>query len=367
MGNTHTVKVTYTNKCTQNFKIKTKKKKMPSYAKKIVNELKPLLANPDNGLKTAMTWWEKPSNDKYENEFLVKNFNNEKTVSTLSMDDVMRTYTSSQKQALILELYFRTRMTYGLAGHNRTESYCYHRNSNALFKLLYQGKFWGLCEEGTAMAYDVCQCLGVKANYAGSNDLNHAWCGIWVTDKNGTSYWHGIYTSAYSYNLKASVPHNDRKLTKAQVNKYLCQPNNQTQIVVSAKRKNTGPRPVVTPPSVATQAPVQTPAPQVTPQPTPVPEPTPTPTETPKPQRILIPHDEHGYTCPGCNPLNPPPVRHTSKTNPYITNIKATYKDYVVYQHIVGTTARWFDADGNEYIDLNNDGNIMNELITLAG
>ena len=56
-------------------------------------------------------------------------------------------------------------------------------------------------------------------------------------------------------------------------------------------------------------------------------EPTPAPTETPVVQRIMIPYNEHNYTCAGCNPLNPSLVRHTSKTNPYITNIKATYKD----------------------------------------
>ena len=417
-GKTQTVKVTYTNKYTQKFKIKTKAAKttnIPSYAQKIVNELKPLLADPDKGLQTAMTWWEKPTNDKYENVFMIKNLADGKTVSTLYMDDIMKTYTTSQKKALILELYFHTRMTYGLAGHKRTESYWYHRNSNAFFKLLYQGKFWGLCEEGTAMAYDICQYLNIKANYAGSYDLNHSWCGIWVTDKNNTSYWHGIYTASYGYNMKSSVPQNNRKLTKAQVNKYVCTPNKQTQIVVSAKRITTPTtRPVTTAPSITTQAPVQTPAPTpkpspttttvifntpeppepeetetpvatteptkapvvtqeptptpiITPEPTVEPTPAPVPTETLVPQRIVIPYNEHGYTCAGCNPLNPPPIRHTDNNNPYITNSKTTYKNYVVYKHVIGTKVRWFDANGNEYIDINSDGNIMNELIQLAG
>lgn len=379
-----------------------------------------------------MTWWEKPSNDKYENEFLVKNLNNKKTISTLSMDDVMKTYTSSQKQALILELYFRTRMTYGLQGHNRADSYSHNRNSNTFFKLLYQGKFWGLCEEGAAMTYDVCQYLGIKATYTGSYDLNHAWCGIWVTDKAGTTYWHGIYAASYGYNLKSSIKQQNKgNLTKAQVNKYLCQPNNQTQIVVSAKRKNTVPRPVVTTaaPSVTTQTPVQTPAPTpkpspttttvifntpeppepddiptpvttteptkapvvtqepektpepaktptpttpapiVTPEPTveptpePTPEPTSAPTETPVPQRIMIPHAEHNYTCPGCNV----PYRHKDAKNPYITNGSATSGNITVYKHSTSEGIRYFDADGNEYIDINKNGNIMDELALLQG
>lgn len=351
-GKTQTVKVTYTNKYTQKFKLNTKKaktktKKMPSYAQKIVNELKPLLANPDKGLQTAMTWWKQPTNDKYENVFTVINFNNNKTISILSMDDVMKTYTASQKKALILELYFRTRMTYAMANKG---DYTSHRNSNAQFKKLLNGTFRGVCADGAKMGYDICQYLGIKSKYTGSMELDHGWCTIYVTDKNGVSYWHGVYTTAHSYNLKgtASVP-NGWTMTKAQVNKYLCQPNNQTQIVVLAKRKDSVSRPVTpTAPSVTTQALVQTPVPT---------------TPAPQPQRILIPHVEHSYTCPGCMK----PMRHTSNTNPYITNVKATYKDYVVYQHVNNSKVRWFDADGNEYIDINNDGNIMDELITLAG
>lgn len=122
---------------------------------------------------------------------------------------------------------------------------------------------------------------------------------------------------------------------------------------------------------VATQEPEQTETPASTQTPVVTPEPTVEPiqalSETPATRRIMIPHDEHNYTCAGCNPLNPPPVRHTNKTNPYITNIKATYKDYVVYQHVIGTEVRWFDSEGNEYIDINNDGDIMDELMTLAG
>lgn len=427
-GKTQTVKVTYTNKYTQKFKIKTKaaaKKTttMPSYAKKIVDKLKPLLADPDKGLQTAMTWWEKPR-DNYENVFTVHNCNDNRTVKTVSilyMDDIMKTYTASQKKALILELYFRTRMTYSGADKGK---YNANRNSDTYFKKLYNGTFKGVCADGAEMGYDICKLLGLKAKCTGSMEMDHGWCAIYVTDKNGVSYWHGIYTTSYGYNLKgtASVP-NGWTMTKAQFNKAVCQPNNQTRIVVFRKRikttrtpaTTTAPSvtttqvPAVTPTPaptqttttvifntpepaetktpaaiteptkapVASQEPAQTVQPTVTPiatptetpvvTPEPTVEPTPVPTETPAPQRILIPHAEHGYTCSGCNPLNPPPVRHTSKTNPYITNIKATYKTYEVYQHVIGTEVRWFDADGNEYIDVNNDGNIIDELIQLAG
>lgn len=81
-GKSQTVKVTYTNKYTQKFKIKTIKakkkttKKIPSYAQKIVNELKPLLADPDKGLQTALNDWTKRLNprDGYTYEFSLGNF-----------------------------------------------------------------------------------------------------------------------------------------------------------------------------------------------------------------------------------------------------------------------------------------------------
>lgn len=402
-GKTQTVKVTYTNKYTQKFKIKTVKakkkptKKIPSYAQKIVNELKPLLADPDKGLQTAMTWWEKPR-DGYENVFTVNSFNDSKTISILYIDDIMKTYTASQKKALILELYFRTRMTYGSSNDYKS------RGTNAYYKKIYNGTFKGVCADGAEAGYDICQYLGIKSKCTGSMEMDHGWCVVYVTDKNGISYWQGIYTTSYSYNLKgtASVP-NSWSMTKTQFNKAVCQPNNQSQIVVLTKRIPRTPKPsTTTAPSVTTQAPVQTPATQATPTPKPSPttttiifntpeppepeetktpvatteptkapvvtqEPTPTPTKTPVPQRIVIPYDEHGYTCADCNPLNPPPVRHTDNSNPYITNSKTTYKDYVVYKHVIGTEVRWFDANGNEYIDINADGSIMNELIQLAG
>ena len=417
VGKTQTVKVTYTNKYTQKFKITTKKAaaktttttSMPSYAQKIIDELKPLLADPDKGLQTVLAQREKKLG--YECDFKLINTPVTGNTTYLTLDEIMTNYTASQKKALVLEVYFRTRMTYSAA-----DDYYRNRNSNTYFKKLYNGTFKGVCEDGTAMAYDICQYLGVKANYAGSDDLNHSWCGIWVTDKNGTSYWHGIYTTSYGYNLKSSVPQNNRKLTKKQVENNYYNPY-QTLFNASKKQvvKTSTPKPTtapsVTPTTQApqapaathtpaptqttttvvfntpkpaetetpaatmepTKAPVATQEPSTTETPAPTPtveptvEPTPAPTETPAVQRIMIPHDEHNYTCPGCNPLNPPPVRHTSKTNPYITNVKATYKTYEVYQHVIGTEIRWFDADGNEYIDINGDGNIMTELIQLAG
>lgn len=412
-GKSQTVKVTYTNKYTQKFKIKTVKakkkptKKIPSYAQKIVNELKPLLADPDKGLQTVLNQWlnkkHGSNSSKYEPELRNMDFDRN-TISKISLDEVMRTYTPSQKKALILEVYFRQRMTYSMNNRNK---YCNNRNSNTYFKKLYNGTFKGVCADGAKMGYDICQYLGIKSKYTGSMEDNHGWCAIYVTDKNKISYWHGIYTTSDGYNLKgtASIP-TGWTMTKKQVMSYTCKPNEQTHFVTVLKRASHKPAVTAAPPSpsVTTQAPVQTPAPQATPTPkpspttttvifntpeppepeeteTPVatteptkvpvvtqeptvkPTPAPAPTETPVPQRIVIPYNEHGYTCPGCDVS---PYRHKSKTNPYISNFTKVYGNYTVYEHNCNGTIRYFDADGNEYIDINRNSDIMDEIVTLA-
>ena len=347
VGKTQTVKVTYTNKNTQKFKITTKKS-IPSYARKIVKELKPLLANPNKGLKTVLNDWQKrlkpiPING-WVYKFKLANFKYGlgASIKSLTVDEILKNYTTSQKKALILEVYLRQRMQYGLAGHKRTESYWYNRNKNSFFKLLYQGQFWGKCGEGATMAYDICQYLGIKAKYVQSDELNHGWACIWVTDKNGTSYWHGIYTTSYPYSMNKSVP--NKILTEAQVKKYVRSPYAATYFhAVATQVKNKSERKPA--------------APTVKPTGTPVKIPTGT-----QGQRIVIPFAEHQYTCPGCSA----PYKHKDSKNPYITNGIIEVGSYKVYKHSTPTGIRYFDATGNEYIDVNNNGVITDELATLA-
>ena len=277
VGKTQTVKVTYTNKNTQKFKITTKKAKttaIPSYAQKIVNELKPLLANPDQGLRTVLNDWLKRLNPRagYTYEFKLGNwkYGLGASISSLTIDEVMKTYTTSQKKALILEVYLRQRMSYSYANKG---NYCNNRKSNKCFKQLYNGTFKGVCSDGAAMVYDICQYLGIKAYYTSSMELNHAWTGIYVTDKNGTSYWHGIYATTYCYNMKASAPAkkgDGTDQTASQVKKYVCSPNGATYFKTLLTKIKT--KPATTP--------APTVAPTVKPTPTPVPTPVPTPTTT---------------------------------------------------------------------------------------
>ncbi len=384
-GKTQTIKVTYKDKHAERnkytVKVKIKTVALKGYKKKVIKELKTLMADPDKGLQTALAQWDAklgtPS-AKYKNVFKVFNgadgktvttttddgiehaVSNNKTVSILTMDEVMKQYTASQKKALILEAYCRTRMTYGLQGHNRKKSYFYNRGRDSFFKLLYKGKFWGLCEEGAAMSYDICQFLGLKANYISCHGMNHAWTCIYVTDKNGTSYWHGIYATAQGYNLKKSAPTDKdsggrTNLTKKQVKKYLCQPNQRTWFIVMKERITT---PTPKPAATATPDTTETSAPTASLTIT-------EPIKDTDGNILVMP--SVGYICPGCSPLNPPPVRHTDNINPYITNSKTAYKDYAVYQHVIGIEIRYFDENGNEYFDVNSNGTIMDELIGVAG
>ncbi len=246
-GKTQTLKVKYTNGYTQKYKIKTV---LPSYAKKIVNELKLLLADPDKGLQTALADWEKQIDSEKKGdstyvgcEIKLRNYKGLKglsrtSIGEMTIDDIMKNYTVSQKKALILVVYFSQRMQYGKRCYYRL-----NRESNRFFKRLYQGKFEGVCEDGAVMAYDICKYLGIKAYYVSCPDEGHGWCCVYATDKNGKSYWHGIDATSYSYNLKASLParfnygdvpgiefddYSRKELTKAKLKKYLCNPNAQT-------------------------------------------------------------------------------------------------------------------------------------------
>ena len=359
-GKKQTVKVTYTNKNTQTFKITTKaakktKKSIPSYAKKIVKELKPLLADPDKGLQTALAGWLKRLNPRKSLTYKFKlgnwKYGLGASISSLTVEEVLKTYTTSQKKALILEVYIRQRMSYSFANEGK---YCHTRfrgeNPNPYFKKLYNGAFKGVCSDGARMAYDICRYLGIKAKCVSSDDLDHEWACIWAKGKNGTSYWHGIYTTSYPYSMKASIPAGDNGeilLTEAQVKKYVCSPNASTHFM-ALKRK------IINKP---------TPKPTVTPAPTI--KPTVTPAQTPtgtQGQRIVIPFAEHQYTCPGCSV----PYRHKSSNNPYITNGITEVGSYKVYKHSTPTGIRYFDANGNEYIDINHNGFITDELETLS-
>ncbi len=364
VGKTQSVKVTYTNGNTQTFKITTKKKKTTAtgYKKKVINEVKSLLADPDKGLRKVLADWKadmtqkaKVDTSKYTvTAELWREDANYNPLSDLSEDDVIKTYTPSQKKALIIETYCIARMTYSNKGYAEKETYHYHRNSDKYFKLLYKGKFEGMCESGADMATDIANAVGLTAKYVESRQIDHGWCVIKATDKNGTTYWHGVdaYSVTDSHNLKNTAPVN-KDIKKAQIKKYHYTVSLSKFKLYKQKK-----------PAASTSASTVTPTVKPTPTPTPVPtvKPTPVPTPTPE-QRIVIPASEHNYTCPGCDA----PYRHIKPNNPYISNSEVLYKDVTIYEHVVNGTSRYFDANGNEYVDVNHNDYIMDELEIVFG
>lgn len=363
-GKTQAVKVTYMNGRTQKFKIKTV---LSTYEKKILDELKPLLADPDNGLKKVLAGMMRSLNSSYyyEPELVIVN-SSFKMVSKMSWDEVIRNYSVSEKKALILEHYFENRMIYSMANRRSCSNELYL--SNKLYKKLYNGAFKGVCQDGAVMANSICELVGMKSVWISCHDINHAWCNVYVTDKNGTSYWKGVSATSYAYSLKKSIGisvrnvgkenYASRSISKKKLKKYVCK-NALTEWHTALRRK-----PQKTSTATTPTAPAPTVKPTVTPAPTIKPTVTPaqTPTGTPG-QRIVVPVSEHHYTCPGCDA----PYRHTKSNNPYITNSRVLYKDVTVYEHMVKGVSRWFDANGNEYIDVNHNDYILDELQIVFG
>ena len=133
-GRKYEVKVTYTNKYTQKFKIKTIP---PTYAQKIVDELKPLLADPDKGLKDLLIQKKGTYASKYE--WQVRCFD--------SKDDMVayqtiENYTVSEKKAFIMEIYFKMHMIYDSKYKGSVQGNS-SLPSNTQLKKIYKGTFRG--------------------------------------------------------------------------------------------------------------------------------------------------------------------------------------------------------------------------------
>lgn len=210
---TQAVQVYFQNGKTQKINLKTE----VNYLNKIKAELKPMLANPDKGLRTALAQWEKKlikRNSKLKYEFRVHrdyedaNGKELKVSETFTIDEILKTFTTSQKRALVLEAYCRGRMHY-----NGTKKYkwyyCHHRKENNQFKQLYNGTFKGVCSDGAYMGMDIGKAVGLNVKSISNTDLNHAWCIAKVTDKDGTKYWQSVFTTSCGYDLK-----NDKYLKK---------------------------------------------------------------------------------------------------------------------------------------------------------
>lgn len=306
-----TVKVYYKNGKTQKVNLKTE----VNYLNKIKAELKPMLADLDKGLRTAISQWEtklEQKNNSVKYIFRlhcdydgINDENTAKTPDSLTIDEVIAKYTPSQKKAFILQVYCRSRMTYS---YKNKSDYSSHRKSNAQFKKLYNGTFKGVCIDGAYMAMDIANAVGFTTRCIGARELNHSWCIVKATDTNGNNYWQGVFATSDGYNMNSGFNANKANYTKAYLSKYSYSPA-RSMIVTIKRPKN-----------------------YVDLNPT-----TPTTQSTGTATAIK---------CPGCTGN----IQHNAK-NPYKTNKPFSYGNYGVwmYIHNGGGVIRLYDENGNEY------------------
>lgn len=305
-----TIKIYFKNGKTQKINLKTE----VNYLNKIKAELKPMLADPDKGLRTAISQWETKLEKKNNSvKYIFRlycdydgiNQNVPTTPDSFTIDEVIAKYTPSQKKALILQVYLRSRMTYS---YKNKGYYTHHRKSNSQYAKLYNGTFKGVCIDGAYMATDIANATGFKAKCIGSPGINHAWCIVKATDANNNDYWQGIFATSDAYNFKNSINMNKNHYTDSYLSKHLYSPTRS--MIVSIKRPKNyvdlNPTTPTTPSAVTASA----------------------------------------IKCPGCTGN----IQHNAK-NPYKTNKPFSYGNYGVwmYVHNGGGVIRLYDENGNEY------------------
>lgn len=339
MGKKQAVKVYYENGRTQVITFKTE----TNYLDKIKKELKPLLANPDAGLKKSLEQWEQRdmANKSHTYQFFYErstDFEGENHTTAkyerYKEEDIYKKLTTSQKKALILEVYVHSRSHYRM---NQRWIYSNCDSSvkfNRQFQKLYNGKFAGVCADGGKIAYDIGRAVGLKTKYVSCETIDHAWCVVKATDENGKPYWHGIYTTAHGYSLNASISryHTD-KYSKKQIVNNLHEP-----CYVHIVNRRMSRRDVLLEQAAEKRAKARSTATTIT-----------------------------NCKCPGCYATSEWTYKHTRPSNSYITNRIYVKSDGThVYEHNGNGYKQWFDAQGNEYFDANGDGSIMDDLAALG-
>lgn len=232
-GKKQAVKVTYTDGSTQKFNIKTVPKPIGPYEKKVVNEVKALLANPDEGLKTIVRDWMGRTWDNGRvseigftrdtglDEGTSEPIGDKSIQDENDVEEAFRGYSDSEKKAFIISAYVQARSSY-----NATKKYwgkCKGKESD--FKALYNGTFKGACGDGAVLVNALCKRLGLRSVYICCMDIDHGWACIYVKNIDGKPYWMGIKSTAYGYNMKASAPISKDwarvDLSKKQLKKYM--------------------------------------------------------------------------------------------------------------------------------------------------
>lgn len=330
-GKKQAIKIYFKNGRTQKINLKTE----VNYLNKIKAELKPMLAEPNKGLHTATTQWEtkltKKNNRKYVFTVFRDNLNaSGNTVGNdpndYTIEEAIKKMTTSQKKALILDAYLTSRMSYNTAYAHK---YYGNRKSNTYFAKLYKGTFKGVCEDGAKMAYDIAKSVGLTARLVTSYDMNHEWCVVKVTDTNGKTYWQGVHATSFAINMKSNYPKNkgDNGYAKKDINKWMYSPSRIYLHPHATKNRITPNSTTPTTPSAVTAS---------------------------------------ATKCPGCTGK----LSHLTR-NPYITIADhaavsfapAGGPDY--YPHNAGGVIRFFDENGNEWLDVPDDIRQMYETLYL--
>ena len=329
-GKKQTIKIYFKNGRTQKINLKTE----VNYLNKIKAELKPMLDDPDKGLRTAISQWEtklekKNNSVKYifrlHCDYEDINQNIIKTPDSLTIDEVIAKCTPSQKRAFILEIYLRNRMTYS---YKNKGDYAYHRKSNSQYAKLYNGTFKGVCADGANMATDIANATGFTTKCIGSSELNHAWCIVKTTDTNNNDYWQGIFATSDAYNMNKNFNPNKNSYTKSYLSKHLYSPAKSMIVTIKRPRNYVDPTPTTpTTPSAVTASAIK---------------------------------------CPGCTGK----LSHLA-SNPYITIADRAAVSFVpaggpnYYPHNAGGVIRFFDKNGNEWLDVPDNIRQMYEALYL--
>lgn len=315
-GKKQTIKIYFKNGRTQKVNLKTE----VNYLNKIKAELKPMLADPDNGIKTAVDMWKtKTKNHRnaknIDYTFSIKALQDDgPTINEYTLDETLTHFTKSQKKAIIIELYLRAKTKYSQKDTNTDKSYTFNRNSNKYFKLLYNGKFTGACEASAWIGYDICKSLGIKCRVVHAMmdiKIGHAWLVIKATEPNGTAYWHGVYASSSGHNMKASMQ--SKRLTNAEYHKYLYNPS-EYRTYLRMTKSTINPTTPTTPSAVTASA----------------------------------------IKCPGCTGK----LSHSTR-NPYLSKCDGAVMSVIptgstteYHPHNGGGVIRFFDDYGNEWLDV---------------
>ena len=317
-GKKQTIKIYFKNGRTQKVNLKTE----VNYLNKIKAELKPMLADPDKGLRTAISQWEtklekKNNSVKYifrlHCDYEDINQNVIKTPDSFTIDEVIAKCTPSQKRAFILEVYLRSRMTYS---YKNKGDYAYHRKSNSQYAKLYNGTFKGVCADGADMATDIAKATGFTTKCIGSPEMNHAWCIVKVTDANSNDYWQGIFATSDAYNLKNSLNISKDNYTESYLSKHLYSPAKSMIVNIKRPRNYVDPNPTTPTTSSAVTA--------------------------------------SAIKCPGCTGK----LSHSTR-NPYLSKCDGAVMSVIpmgstteYHPHNGGGVIRFFDDYGNEWLDV---------------